>query len=471
MDELDYPETVEADFQPIATELMDSEQKLKELDATVTTLEALRDDLLANGASRQLAIGLEALVPGTLPAKYPINSFTEIPGNTNLKIAQEGLVSGILTTIVNAIKLIFKTMRKAVAWTVSLLRSTKDSEKATAIAGAQAMTASNAAVDMASKVGDDIKGQLLEVVESSLVKPLKDQTKALTDYLLNPEYTDQDIADLKEALYLICDEVNGMKSSSWIIFQILDKFKQVLDDYYKHGKLGSFDAWAPSDSFLEGFAMAASKIADGQYVFNLARPKAHSFGLGRNLSSGFYDAKKGVEELNDVLTKLIDGDVKNLEVGWFSAENWLNPSFVQNFAAKVSKATNAIVLNKNICEYLDNVDKRVDELERSAAIGIGDFTSDAAKEFLTNTKEALSDFNVAIHKLLEILALMRSQQDNMISVLRTVERGQAKVIAEIIRLAPAELSSELKKTFNIHKTAHAAVRDMLLAQKLNANAA
>ena len=178
-----------------------------------------------------------------------------------------------------------------------------------------------------------------------------------------------------------------------------------------------------------------------------------------------------MEELNDVLTKLIDGDVKNLEVGWFVAENWLNPFFVQNFADKISKATSAIVLDKKICEYLDNVDKRVDELERLAAIGIGDFTSDAAKEFLTNTKEALSDFNVAIHKMLEILALMRSQQDNMISVLRTVERGQAKVIAEITRLAPAELSSELKRTFNIHKTAHAAVRDMLLAQKLNANGA
>lgn len=79
-------------------------------------LMAIRQVIVGQGAQRHLAQQVEAIAPGTLPARYPPQSFTMMPSATNQTVAMESIGGAILTGIKTVAQLLWDLLVKAYDW-------------------------------------------------------------------------------------------------------------------------------------------------------------------------------------------------------------------------------------------------------------------------------------------------------------------------------------------------------------------
>lgn len=102
------------------TQMVDeSEQSVMSIESELASLNEIADTIeAAGGITKTHAVALESMHPGILPRTAPVNSFTVIPSNTNLKVALEEIdkkKAGLIAAAVAAIALVIYKIWKWIA--------------------------------------------------------------------------------------------------------------------------------------------------------------------------------------------------------------------------------------------------------------------------------------------------------------------------------------------------------------------
>ena len=127
--------------------------------STVEGLDELQATVEHQGASRDTALALEALVEGVLPERYPVASFTRIPSKTNYRVALESMSTGKLAAAAALIAAIIAGIYKLVKWIIQLLRGSKGVGDVAMKEAAQARTI----VETVNQASADARSSKLEL--------------------------------------------------------------------------------------------------------------------------------------------------------------------------------------------------------------------------------------------------------------------------------------------------------------------
>lgn len=127
--------------EPVEISLESLESELQSNRKQINELSRVSQDLSNRGMINRGVAESIATMKDRIPSleghfkQYPINSYTEGFSRTNLKVTQEGIVGGIVTAVVNALKKIAGWISSAFKWLWNMITGKKETvEKAIVVA-------------------------------------------------------------------------------------------------------------------------------------------------------------------------------------------------------------------------------------------------------------------------------------------------------------------------------------------------
>jgi hypothetical protein len=185
---LDAALTFNYSTEELELEVKDEGAQLRELEVVAKSIQSQRIELESSGAvSRQDALALESLVPGSLPERYRPATFTLQPSPTNLQVALEANDTAGRNIVARFFIAAWALLVKIGKWVVDLFRGTKDLDKDVATASAQAITVSKIVAEVAASNPLLENTDIERLIEDSLIDQVRPHLSLLNVYLYDPK--------------------------------------------------------------------------------------------------------------------------------------------------------------------------------------------------------------------------------------------------------------------------------------------
>ena len=452
---LDTSMTFNYSTEELELEVKDEDAQLRELEVVAKSIQSQRIELESSGAvSRQDALALESLVPGSLPERYRPATFTLQPSPTNLQVALEANDTAGRNIVARFFIAAWALLVKIGKWVVDLFRGTKDLDKDVATASAQAITVSKIVAEVAASNPLLENTDIERLIEDSLIDQVRPHLSLLNVYLYDPKLeNEQSVAYYRfidEASEAIVGRALGHKG-------VVDDANLYLDGIERVFK-GAGNATVEPPALLWRVVAAYTKLMSSG-----GRPTGNRLqaALSKSLTSGFASVQpqnpeyiKNRDEAYNVIAYLVRSgfeDDPKLNPSMLQTSTWLNPSNVELLEGLCRRGLVSLRVDPEFGSKLDTLTKRLEGFKNQSLKAL-DNLSDEVIEALRNDLKAVQNEFVVLSK---IVAVFREQQERNIRLMVAIERGMTRVIAEIYKVAPKELHTRLQAITEAHKKAHA----------------
>ena len=436
-------------------EVADEGSQLRELEIVANSIQSQRIELESSGVvSRQDALALESLAPGSLPERYRPATFTLQPSPTNLQVALEANDGANRNIVVRFFVAAWALLVKIGKWIVDLFRGTKDLDKDVAVASAQAITVSKIVAEVASSNPVLENTDIEKLIEDSLIDQVRPHLSLLNVYLYDPKLeNEQSIAYcgfIDEVTEAIVGRTLGHKG-------VIDDANVYLDGIDRVFK-GAGNATLQPPALLFRVVAAYNKL-----MSSAGRPTGNRIqaALSKSLTSGFASVQpqnpdyiKGRDEAYNTIAYLVRSgfeDDPKLNPSMLQASTWLNPGNVELLEGLCRRGLAVLRIDPDYGSKIEALTKRLESFKNQSLKALDNLSDDVIEALRNDIKAVHNEFVV----LSKTVAVLREQQERNIRLMVAIERGMTRVIAEIYKVAPKELHSRLQAITDAHKKAHA----------------
>lgn len=106
---------------PVDGEIHDLAAEYGKLSSSLAGLEALYDTVMCEGASYDIAVGVETLTESPISEDYPNAFFTKVPSNVGVDVAVEGIVEKVFSALAKIIEVALKAVLMLIKGIIGLI--------------------------------------------------------------------------------------------------------------------------------------------------------------------------------------------------------------------------------------------------------------------------------------------------------------------------------------------------------------